>query len=155
MLKKEIESPSLEEWQKKVSDKYFLGKVSLPIKWCGRPYRSKGRVQLLGSYNLKTKTISLHRLLQHPSIPKAVILFVIYHEILHHLYPPISLGKRRKIHHPLFKEKERLFEEYAQVEAWKKQFFATPLLQKRKNRRSLLLFYSILWIISCAASLLL
>ncbi len=101
--------------------RYFENQVDLPISWFGSKQRKPRRKITLGSYHLKKQCIRIHRLLDQPHIPDHFISFVVYHEMLHHLLPPIE-GRRRKIHHKEFKEREQLFEDYPLAKAYLKEF---------------------------------
>lgn len=107
---------------------YFEGKLDLKISWFGSPdFIPRNRI-VFGTFTPHTKIIKIHRLLDQAHITEPFISFIIYHEMLHHVLPPL-LGKRgrRKIHHPAFKRKEREFQEYASAQdflkKWKKVRF--------------------------------
>jgi len=117
--KKALREPSLEGQchnleliYQQINHQYFEGKIDLPIAWFGeRVAKARCKVRL-GSYHLEKKKIKIHRLLDQPHVPHFFISFIVYHEILHHLFPPIMVNNRRKIHHPQFKKEERRFQEY-------------------------------------------
>lgn len=95
-----------------INQRYFEGKIDIPISWFGaKTARARCKV-LLGSYHLDKKCIKINRILDRPDVPHYYISFIVYHEMLHHLFPPVMTKKRRKIHHPRFKVEERRFEEY-------------------------------------------
>ncbi len=97
-----------------LNEKYFANKVDLPLQWFGRrDFRPRQRI-VLGSYHLDKRVIRIHRILDKEHVPYHVVSFVVYHEMLHHVLPPIKGKKRRrKIHHPEFVRREKLFVEYA------------------------------------------
>lgn len=100
---------------------YFEGNVHLPINWFGTWEPRAKRKVLLGSYDLDRQCIKINRLLDHPHVPRFYVAFVVYHEILHHLYPPIMNKKKRSIHHPAFKKMERQFHDYEKAKDYAKQ----------------------------------
>jgi hypothetical protein len=104
-----------------INVEYFEGKLNLPITWSGNPNQAARYRRRLGSYNVRTGKIKIHRLLDHPNFPSYFISFVVYHEMLHHLVPPLKARGRRLIHHRGFKEKERAFKEYALARKWEKE----------------------------------
>lgn len=105
-----------------VNTTYFEGKATLPIRWGRRSLRFPSRSIRLGSYNLKTSEIRIHPLLDHPEIPNYVVEYIIYHEILHHFFPPVKNGRKRKIHHAYFKQQEKAFPKYTEAKLFIKEF---------------------------------
>ncbi len=101
---------------------YFDRKLTLAITWFGSPQRTVKCQRILGLYDFRHELIKIHRLLDHPHFPPYFISYVVYHEMLHSLYPPIR-GKRgrNKIHHLEFKEQERCFAEYAIARQWEQE----------------------------------
>ncbi len=113
----------LQEIFNEVNATYFSSSLNLPIQWSGSGKTNAKTMVRLGSYHLKTQKIRINRLLDAPHIPRFVLSYVIYHEALHHLFPPLQTpGSRRQIHHPLFQQKEREFQQYEEVQAFLKTF---------------------------------
>ncbi|MBX9924667.1 MAG: hypothetical protein K2Y01_11220 [Rhabdochlamydiaceae bacterium] len=113
----------LQEIFNEVNSKYFSGRLTIPISWSGTGKTRALTTIRLGSYNLKTQRIKINRLLDAPHIPRIILAYIVYHEALHHLFPPLqSPGSKRRIHHPLFLQKEREFQEYEEVQAFLKTF---------------------------------
>jgi len=106
-----------------INTTYFENKIPpLPITWFGTPKTSAKRHRLLGYYHNEKKFIKIHRLLDQPQFPDYFISYIVYHEMLHYLYPPIhESGRKRRIHHRAFKEQERRFGEYAIAKKWEKE----------------------------------
>ncbi len=117
----------LKELYDKVHEKYFAGNLKLHITWFN-PKKSKYTHRIvLGSFHRDHQLIRINRALDQPDIPEFFVSFVIYHEILHHVLPPIHHSRKRQIHHAAFKAQEREFQEYALVKefqrASKKRWF--------------------------------
>lgn len=134
---------NLREIYDRVNALYFEGSLDLPIKWFGNRVSSAKTQVKLGSYNFKTGEIKIHRLLDHPHIPDYFVSYIVYHEMLHHLFPPILASwRRRSIHHTEFKRREREFQEYAQVKEFKivlkKSLFGLAPKRPRQRRGSFL-----------------
>ncbi len=110
---------NLREIYERINAQYFDGKLALKIAWVGNRYsRPRTRV-LFGSYDPYKKVIKIHRRLDQAHVPEYFISYVVYHEMLHHILPPVPARRgRRKIHHPAFLAKEKEFQEYAQAEAF-------------------------------------
>jgi len=71
----------------------------------------------LGSFTAELKLIKIHRFLDQEFIPKTYVKFIIYHEMLHYVAPPVvKKWARRKIHHAHFLAREKQFKEYEQVQ---------------------------------------
>ncbi|MBH25318.1 MAG: hypothetical protein CMH57_12880 [Myxococcales bacterium] len=91
----------------------------LTVTW-GRWGRPGPRKSIrLGSYDPRRQLIRIHPLLDRESVPAWVIQFVLYHEALHHLYPPIrSRRGRNKLHHEEFLRQEALHPDHDRFEQW-------------------------------------
>ena len=65
--------------------------------------------------------MKINRVLDQPDIPDYYISFIVYHEMLHHVAPPIiQRFRKRQIHHQEFKDLEKKFLEYPLVKEFKK-----------------------------------
>ena len=100
---------------------YFEGKLDLKVTWFGNQNRSVTSKRLLGSYNSRQRLVKVHRLLDNPHFPDYFISYIVYHEMLHHLFPPIKTKGKRQIHHDLFKAGERKFQHYELAKNWQKE----------------------------------
>lgn len=111
-----------------LSSKYFNVSFSHPITWFGSGKIPKTRV-LFGSYSYQTGLIKVNRILDSKKYPLFFIRFIVYHEMLHHFYPP-KRGKRGRwdIHHSEFRAREQKFEQYNEVQSflkeWKYKYFS-------------------------------
>lgn len=113
-----------------INHKYFDGAADLQITWSGSK-RSIPKTSLtFGTYCPNKKLIRIHRRLDQPHVPRYFIAFVIYHETLHHFYPPTydRYGKR-SIHHSQFKEAEKQFPHYKEAKLFAKSGF-NPKINK-------------------------
>jgi hypothetical protein len=109
----------LKEIYDQINADYFGDQVALPITWFGaRSSRPRARLTF-GSYNPQSGLIKVHRLLDRPHVPQYFVSYIIYHEILHHLLPPIKEKRRRRVHHREFVERERQFKEYSLAKEFK------------------------------------
>ena len=104
---------NLEAIYTRINLEYFQGKIEVPIKWFGSRIRKPQSYFRFGSYNLRTHVVKIHRMLDHSQVPEYVVAFILYHEMLHHVLPPLRLSTgRRRIHHPAFVLREKQFREY-------------------------------------------
>ncbi len=104
----------LEDILSRVNREYFEGKLNLKITWFNRRRSTAPRRIVLGSYHYHTQTIRINSYLDQAHIPDYFVSYIVYHEALHHVLPPVH-GKRgkRSIHHPTFKAHEKKFNQYA------------------------------------------
>jgi len=86
---------SLTEIFREVNERYFGGHVELrQIGWSAR--RSWGR---LGHYDPVHNTVTISPVLDSPKVPRRVVAFVVYHELLHTLFEDRTPAGGRR-HHP-------------------------------------------------------
>ncbi len=72
-----------------------------------------------GHHDADHGVIVLSRVLDDPGVPEFVLDFVVYHELLHIIHPPMmGSGGKRMIHHRAFREAEAKFEKRAEAEVW-------------------------------------
>lgn len=109
----------LKEIFKRLNAHYFHNELDLPIGWFGNRHVVPRSSVRLGSYHARRKVIKIHRLLDQAHVPEFFISYIVYHEMLHHVLPPLQAQKRRRIHHPEFLRREKEFEEYTLA----KEFF--------------------------------
>ncbi len=101
---------------------YFNEEITAEITWFGSQTRPARAHRLLGSYDFDNKLIKIHRLLDAPIFPDYFISYVVYHEMLHELFPPIEQrGKKRRVHHPDFKKAELRFSHFSLAKKWEKE----------------------------------
>lgn len=109
------------------ADLLALGEIH--ITW-GR--RSQGSRSIrFGSYDFDRKLIRIHPALDRDWVPRYFVAFIVYHELLHALFPPTSgcaagfdgadsstPRKRRSVHTPEFNAMERRFPDYKKAMRW-------------------------------------
>ncbi len=101
---------------------YFKNELNLEITWFGSAYRKARRHRKLGLFCFLTNRIKIHRLLDQPHFPPYFISYVVYHEMLHSVCPPVKAKKGRyRIHHSNFKVREREFAHYAVAKHWEEE----------------------------------
>lgn len=134
---------------KKVLSDHGLAVPGLAISWSAAPGNgespsrggSAGRRSIrFGSYCAGRKLIRIHPLLDSPDFPAYFTEYVVYHEVLHALYPPKANGARRSVHTPEFRARERMFIRYDEArefeKRWRLAFFGGPLRCGGRNRQS-------------------
>ena len=106
-----------------LNSKYFNDSVSAYITWGKRSPRYAVRRRTLGSYQEKTKIIRLNPLLDRRKVPRYVVEFIVYHEMLHVVIDPPVKNGRRVIHSKVFKKREREYDNYHKAMQWGKRVF--------------------------------
>lgn len=82
----------------------------LPPSRLGWSHRDSRRI--LGHYDSGHRTIVISRKLDSPAVPRYLVEYVVYHEMLHIRFPVERHGQRRVIHSREFREAEKKFPQY-------------------------------------------
>ncbi|RAL24936.1 hypothetical protein DL240_01630 [Lujinxingia litoralis] len=89
------------------------------ITW-GRYGRGRRSIRF-GSFDFDRRLIRIHPVLDQAWVPDYFVEFVVYHELLHALFPPRQLANRRVVHTRSFREMEERFPRYAEAMAWEQR----------------------------------
>jgi hypothetical protein len=101
----------LDEIFQRLNRRFFRGALSTPrLGWSLKRSRT-----LLGHYDSAHATITLSRVLDSPSVPRYLVEYLVYHEMLHMRFPVERRGHSRVVHSREFREAERRFPRYEQV----------------------------------------
>lgn len=96
---------------RRLNHRYFAGRLPTPrLGWTLKRSRS-----ILGHYDAAHRTISISRRLDAPYVPRYLIEYLVFHEMLHMRYPVSRRGHRRVIHPPAFLAAEKRFAQYEQA----------------------------------------
>jgi predicted metal-dependent hydrolase len=88
-----------------LNTKFFHGLLARPqMTWSSEPARNR-----LGHYDPAHNAIVVSRVFDHPRVPRAVVEYIVYHEMLHLKHPVRMRGSRRCVHSAEFQAEERLF----------------------------------------------
>jgi hypothetical protein len=104
-----------------VNGSHFDGRDDVRITWGRDPQTKKRRARRsikLGSYCSRDRLIRVHPTLDAEFVPRYFVEYIIYHEMLHHVLPPVVRGGRRQLHGRDFKRLEQQFPLYAQALRW-------------------------------------
>lgn len=111
----------LEEIRNRLNERFFQGGVRACIGWGRTPGRRRRKSIRLGVYDHQTREIRIHPALDHPEVPRFFVEFIVFHEMLHQLFPS-SNGPGRRVHHPrAFRDRERAFPLYEAAIAWERE----------------------------------
>jgi hypothetical protein len=103
----------LEQIFEDLNFRYFFGLMSRPrLGWSLRTSRA-----ILGHYDPSHHTIVLNKLLDSPTVPKVVVEYIMFHEMLHLRHPVEHRGVRRCVHTREFKQAEKQFEHLSEAKA--------------------------------------
>ena len=110
-----------------VNSFYFSGRLhDLTLAWSDE---SPG--QRLGFFFEPIGLLAVNKVLDSERVPRYVLEFVVYHELLHYVNPANGARLRRVHHTSEFKRQERLFSHYDDSERW----LRTLVHEHRRKRR--------------------
>ena len=98
----------LEEIYRDLNQRFFRNEIS-PSR-LGWSHQHATRI--LGHYDSGHATIIVSRKLDSPSVPRYLVEYVVYHEMLHIQFPVERRGQRRVVHSREFREAEKKFPKY-------------------------------------------
>ena len=85
--------------------RFFHGLMARPrMSWSQTKTRS-----ILGHYDPAHNAIIISRIFDHPAVPRYVMEYIVYHEMLHLKHPVKLRGSRRCVHSAEFQAEEKLF----------------------------------------------
>ena len=100
---------------------FFQGGIQARIGWGRMPPRRRRKSIRLGVYDHQTREIRIHPALDRPEVPAFFVEFIIFHEMLHQLFPSSS-GNGRRVHHPrAFRDREKAYPLYADALRWERE----------------------------------
>jgi hypothetical protein len=100
-----------------LNDSYFQGLLPKPVlTWSARrTYR------ILGHHDSTHDTIAVSRSLDDRSVPRYVVEYVVFHEMLHIFHPTRHVNGRRYNHTTAFRRDEKKFRKFAEADQWIEQ----------------------------------
>ncbi len=88
-----------------LNTKFFHGLLARPLMtWSGERARNR-----LGHYDPAHNAIVVSRVFDHPRVPRYVVEYIVYHEMLHLKHPVRLRGSRRCVHSVEFRAEENQF----------------------------------------------
>lgn len=105
---------NLTEIFRELNKTYFRRRIPKPVlTWSARKtYRT------LGHHDATHKTIVVSRSLDSKDVPKYVVQYIVFHEMLHIKHPTVHHNGRRYNHTPAFRADEEQFEHFEAAERW-------------------------------------
>ncbi|KJU82000.1 Protein of unknown function SprT [Candidatus Magnetobacterium bavaricum] len=95
-----------------INAQYFCGNINAIITWGRTTRKRRVKTRRLGSYHGPSNVIRLNPVLDSVAIPKYVLEYVVYHEMLHAALNVAPSNGRRRVHSNEFKQREKLFRYY-------------------------------------------
>jgi hypothetical protein len=109
-----------------VNSRYFDGRAEKPaLAWSRRQWYAK-----FGYYMEDHNAIVISKILDNYSIPRFVLEYVMFHELLHMIHGHLNISGASESHHYYFKTDEKKFERREEAEEWLEKIY------KRKRRFS-------------------
>lgn len=104
----------LQDSFERVNAGYFSPPIAMPtLRWSQK--RSRFR---LGYHDALHNQIVLSRWLDRKAVPRYVLDYVMYHEMLHIAVPPQQVNQRRIVHSAEFRKREQEFRQYRKAIYW-------------------------------------
>lgn len=108
---------------------YFSGRIEPPtLSWS-----AKRTFRILGHHDRTHGHISISRSLDDRQVPRFVVEYVMFHEMLHIVHPAKIVGGRRYNHTPEFRRDEKRFRSFTAANEWIEQNAAK--MKRRAKRR--------------------
>lgn len=102
-----------------VNQTYFEGRSTARVTWGRAIRRDRVKGILFGSYRAAENLITISRRLDSREVPRYVLEFIMYHEVLHEILgTPQGINGRRQLHTAEFRRRERTFPRYEEVLAF-------------------------------------
>lgn len=100
----------------------FPAGTARPTVLFGRRNGSRTRHSLrLGSYDSDARLVRIHPVLDQPVVPEWFVRFVVFHELLHAVFPIRRGEDKRWIHHSrAFRQREHAYVDHDRAHAWER-----------------------------------
>ncbi|MBI2149746.1 MAG: M48 family metallopeptidase [Acidobacteria bacterium] len=101
-----------------LNGQYFAGAIDKPrLSWTAKKSRC-----VLGRYDATLHAIYISRVFDTADLPRYVVEYVLFHEMLHVKHRSRVHDSRLVVHTPEFKSEERNFLRYQEAQVWLKRF---------------------------------
>ena len=114
-----------------LNERYFSSQIDRPLlSWSPRKTR-----RVLGHHDHVHRTIVISRTLDSSRIPRFVLEYVLYHEMLHIKHPRRVVSGRTVYHGRGFREDEQRFERFEEALKWLEKIASPARRRTRKPRK--------------------
>lgn len=100
-----------------MNERYFGGWIRKPVL----TWSAQKTYRILGHHDATHDTVAISKSLDSKKVPRFIVEYVVFHEMLHIAHPAKNINGRRYHHTPEFKKDERRFEHYSDAEHWIEQ----------------------------------
>lgn len=101
----------------RVNRQHFEEKVHSNVSWGRRPARCRNRRSIrYGSYDTAHDLIRIHPALDDPRVPQPFMDYIMFHEMLHAVIPPLRRNGRWIYHHEAYRCRERTFPDFTRMQ---------------------------------------
>jgi hypothetical protein len=105
-----------------INDRFFGGRLRVPITWGRGVGRARRGGLTFGSYDPVLALIRVHPVLDRPGVPRFFLESVVHHEMLHHQMGGVPDRAGRTVYHTrAFREAEARFPRHHDALAWEKE----------------------------------
>ena len=105
----------------RLNDRFFDGKLTVPVTWGRGGGRARRGRLTFGSYDPVLRLIRIHPVLDRADVPLYFLESVVYHEMLHHHMGGVPDRAGRTVYHTRgFREAEARFPRHQDALAWEK-----------------------------------
>lgn len=105
------------------------------VTWGKRSGRRAQHSLQLGCFVPESSLIRIHPVLDQAAVPSWFVRYVLFHELLHAVYPPAPGPGGRLVHHgPLFQKREARYPDYQRAHRWQDANMGALLKSARSNR---------------------
>jgi predicted metal-dependent hydrolase len=104
----------LNETFDRLNGAYFAGQLEKPVL----SWSAKKTYRILGHHDSTHKTIIVSRSLDSTDVPRFVVDYVVFHEMLHIHHPTVHHNGRRYNHTAAFRRDEQRFTNFHEAERW-------------------------------------
>ena len=108
---------------------YFRGRLPKPVL----TWSSRKTYRILGHHDSTHDTIVVSKSLDSSDVPRFVVEYIVFHEMLHIHHPTVHHNGRRYNHTPAFRRDERRFPDYQAAEDWIER--SVRKLKRRARRK--------------------
>lgn len=114
-----------------LNKRYFSEELEKPLlSWS--PGKSR---RVLGHHDHVHNAIIISTTLDSESVPRFVVEYVLYHEMLHVKHPPSVVSARTIYHGRAFREEERRFEKFEEAVNWLERLARPARARTRRRQR--------------------
>jgi hypothetical protein len=117
----------------RIDRRYFGGALGdVQVTW-GRKTAPRGESRTsikLGTYSATERLVRIHPVLDQRWVPRYFLSYIVFHELLHHVVPPVKVGRFTLLHPPEFLRREHAYPHYGRAIAWENRHLDRLLRSK-------------------------